>query len=233
MRIGITREANQLEELLGQACARGIEVVPVPLIAIQQLRFEWPPRLSTVSPDWVLLSSAAGVSSFLDNLHTHGIALPSTVRYAAIGETTAEAIRANGLDVSFVPSEAYGSVLFTEFLKNVVRVNDIVVYARAVDVAYDPAPLFAEYGIEYIPLICYSAVSNAVDPKVIGGFDRGDYLLFTAPSAVRSYHEQFGNPMMNAVAIGHSTGSEMERQGWSGYTTLPTPEIRRILELVK
>jgi len=233
MRIGITRDAHQLEELNDKALERGIEVVSVPLITIRQIPFEWPPRLSTDSPNWVLFSSAAGVSAFLDSLQKLAVTLPSSVCYAAIGEKTAAAIRACGLKVSYVPSEAYGEVLFAEFIEKVVRENEIVMYVRAADVACDPAPLFAERGIDYIPLVCYATVNRGIDPDIINGFDATDYLLFTAPSAVRSYHEQFGKPRMHAVAIGRTTGGEMERQGWSGYTSLPTPDINRILELVK
>lgn len=233
MRIGITREAHQLEGLNDTARERGIEVIPVPLIAIQQIQFEWPLRLSTVSPDWVLFSSAAGVSAFFDNMQRLSITLPSSARFAAIGDKTAEAIRAVGLEVSYVPSEAYGKVLFAEFIEHVVREREIVVYARAIDVAYDPAQLFAEHGIDYISLVCYATMSRAIDPNLIDGFNSEDYLLFTAPSAVRSYQEQFGKPRMQVVAIGHTTGGEMKLQGWSGYTSLPTPDITKILELVK
>jgi len=232
MRIGITREASQLMGLNDRAKERGIEVVPVPLISIHSMPFEWPTELDGVSPDWVLFSSAAGVSSFLDNLQKLGIRLPSWVRYAAIGEKTADALGAYGLEASYVPTEAYGKVLFREFLEKIVRKKDIVVYARAVDVAFDPAPLFVERGIRYHPLTCYATVNRTIDPALISGFDSKDYLLFTAPSAVRSYQEQFGIPQMKAVAIGNTTSSEMKRQGWSGFTSLPVPDIEKILEVV-
>jgi uroporphyrinogen-III synthase len=233
MRIGITREASQLSGLNDRARERGIEVIPVPLISIRPVMFEWPSELVGRSPDWVMFSSATGVSSFLDNLQKLGIRLPSWVRYASIGEKTADTMGAYGLEATYVASKAYGKVLFQEFVEKVVGKNEIVVYARAVDVAYDPAPLFVECGIRYHSLICYATVPKAIDSALISDFDSEDYLLFTAPSAVRSYQEQFGVPRMRIVAIGDTTGSEMDRQGWSGFTSLPVPDIESILEVIR
>lgn len=232
MRIGVTRESSQLAELNLLARERGIELIAVPLIEIEQIPFVWPAQFCASSPNWVMFSSAAGVTSFFERLREMSVTLPSDVKFAAIGEKTADAIRTMGRNIDYVPSQSYGKVMFEEFVERIVTPKDVVLYPCASDIPYDPALLFSERGIEYIPLVCYATRSRELDPTVIENFDSCDYLLFTAPSAVRSYQEQFGQPRMHAVAIGNTTGSEMKRQGWIKYSALPSPDIKNILEMV-
>jgi uroporphyrinogen-III synthase len=210
---------------------RGIEIVPVPVVTIHDIPFEWPTQLAEKSPDWILFSSSAGVTSFCNQLERSSVSLPETVRIGTIGKKTTEAAVERGLRVAFQPSQSYGETLFKEFIDTVIQGGETVVYARAIETAFDPASLFAEKNIRYFPMCCYDVRPNAVESSIIESFDPEDYLLFTSPTAVCSFHEQFGVPKMTAIAIGNTTGDAMRQHGWHEHHMLDVPDITRVLEI--
>ena len=231
-RLGVTRSKAQLTELAHEAAHRGIEVIPLPVIATHPVAFDWPADSGPEQVDWLVFSSAVGVSSFFDRLEALGITLTDSTRIAAVGEKTAEALTDRGSRVDHIPSESYGQILFEELAVSVVRPGETVLYARAADVNFDPAELFAQHGINYFAVVCYETVPQKVNAGVIERFSERDYILFTAPSTVRSFHEQFGPPTAKAIAIGNSTGSEMWKLGWAGFSWLSKPDINLVLEYI-
>jgi len=82
LRLGITRSANQLDTIQHLAASRGIDIVPLPVIEICHLPFEWPAKLSTEKVDWLFFTSSSGVVSFFERLIQLKLKLPNeaTVR---------------------------------------------------------------------------------------------------------------------------------------------------------
>jgi uroporphyrinogen-III synthase len=202
-RLGVTRPLSQLRDLSQRAAERGIEIVPLPVI-----------------------------SSFLNRLHDLNITLHKQTRFAAVGEKTAEVIELFGYAVSLVPSESYGQALFEELAISIAKSGQVVLYARAEDAIFDPSELLADNGIEYHSLICYMTVPRELSKDAVLQFSSNDYILFTAPSTVRSYHQQFGPPRAKAIAIGNSTSTEMWKHGWTGFSFMTKPDINLVLEYV-
>jgi uroporphyrinogen-III synthase len=231
-RLGVTRPLSQLKDITQRAAERGIEIVPLPVIAAQSLPFDWPTDLAPEDIDWVAFSSAVAVSSFLNRLHELGVTLNKNTRIAAVGEKTADAVELFGYSAGFIPSEAYGQALFEELAISVARSGQVVLYARAEDTNFDPAEVLAEHGVAYHSLICYRTVPRVLPKDTVEGFSGSDYILFTAPSTVRSYHEQFGPPRAKAIAIGNSTSTEMWKHGWTGFSFMAKPDINLVLEYV-
>lgn len=229
-RLAVTRPPEQLVDLARQAAERGVEVVPLPVIATRPFPFLWPEALAPESLQWILFSSANAVEAFFTRIGELALSLPESIQFGAVGDKTADALKARGLTVSFVPSDAYGELLFTEFLDGVVKPGEQVMYARARDINFDPHVLFAEHKIAYHPVICYETVVRLVDPELVSNLAPDDYILFTAPSTVRAFHEQFGKPKARPIAIGRTTGSEMNRYGWAGVRWMNTPVIEQVLE---
>lgn len=229
MRLGVTRSAEQLRDLTHAAAVRGITIVPVPVIKTRALPFSWPLNC-TDKPDWVVVSSAAGVRSFLDGCAALKPTDYREFKYAAIGEKTGDALREAGIAPKVVSTRAYGETLFEELAAAHIRPGQTVVYARGVEVNYDPADLLASRQIRYYPVICYETIPLSVDRKIIDSFSGRDYLLFTAPSAVRAFHRQFGVPKMSIIAMGTTTGAEMARFGWPLPLFLTQPDISTVLE---
>ncbi len=231
MRLGITRSAEQLRDLAITAAARGITIVPVPVIDTCWVDFFWPQELAA-TPDWVVVSSAAGVRSFVEGCKALGRTDYLDLRYAAIGEKTAEALRDQKIDPAMISSHAYGEALFEELVARHVIPGQSVLYARGAEINYDPADLLASRQIQYYPVICYETISVKVDQQVVDSFSPHDYVLFTAPSAVRTFHRQFGVPKVRAIAMGNTTGREMAQFGWPDPMFLAQPDISTVLEQI-
>ena len=187
MRLAVTRKAEQLTDLSLRAASLGIEVVPLPVIEIDPLPFGWPDGLSISSVDWVLATSSSGGRMFLERLKTLGIALSDKTQYGAVGPKTAEAMQALVGSVTFQPSRSYGEVMFEEFLEAHPKPGTVV-YARGEQVNFDPSEIMARHKIDFHSIICYRTLSKTVPSDAVQQLDSNDYILFTAPSSVHSYH---------------------------------------------
>lgn len=229
-RLGVTRTRTQLADIIAVAAARGIEVVPLPVICTPALPFDWPVGLAPETVDWIIFSSAVAVSSFFNRLKDLGITFPESASIAAVGDKTAQVLESFHREVDFVPTESYGQLLFEEMASTILKPGQTALYARASEVNYDPEDLFKQRGIIYFSVTCYETVQQEIPKDVVKEFSDSDYILFTAPSTVRSFHQQFGAPRAKAIAIGNSTSSEMWKLGWSVFSWLPKPDIKLVLE---
>src|SRR6266487_2357886 len=113
MRVIVTRPADQAAPLVEELRREGFETVPCPLIEIEPIE-DGP--IDVRDYDWVIVTSANGAEQLA---HRHVGDLP---RVAAIGTATADALRAHGLPVDFVPSASTQDALVAEFPRPVGRV---------------------------------------------------------------------------------------------------------------
>ncbi|RKX22108.1 MAG: hypothetical protein DRP35_02795, partial [Candidatus Zixiibacteriota bacterium] len=90
MKIGITRDINQLAELKPLAIQKKIELLPVPVIKIEPIDFEFS---FENNPDWILFTSANAVSIFFQYLKKNNQALPPQTKIASIGNKTSNRIK--------------------------------------------------------------------------------------------------------------------------------------------
>ena len=108
-RVLVTRAAHQAGKLSDALRAVGAEPVEVPVLEIR------PP--ASFDPldralhqldryDWLILTSANTVRAMADRSEQLGVAFtqPETLKVAAVGEATAEAVRKTGFEVTFVPA---------------------------------------------------------------------------------------------------------------------------------
>jgi len=232
MRVGITRTAEQLQDLSAIAATRAVEVVPLPLTQIVQLPFELPRGFSIGEDDWIIFTSANGVQAFFAGVSRLPIRIPHACRIAAVGKKTRKAVEEQGFDVSLLPNEPYGEALVREFIEQCGSEAGKVIYARAEQVQSDPEAEFKAAKIDYYSVVCYRSVDCDLDPAVIERFEASDVVLFTAPSAVRAYASQFGPPAARPIAIGKTTTRAMKDLGWNRVMTMPEPDIEKVLELV-
>jgi uroporphyrinogen-III synthase len=230
MRVVVTRPARQLTELTQRAAERNIEVVPLPLMEIVPLQFEWPRGLDIKDIDWMFFTSAQGVASFFLRLSELDLVLTDKTRFAVVGARTDSSLRKWEKEASFQPSDSYGQTLFTEFIQHYPDNKQVVMYARARDVEYDPASLFFGRGYKYYSVPCYESVERSIDPQVMARIRRNDAILFTAPSMVRAYQRQFGSPQAKLLAIGNTTAAEMERHRWRNIVVLKQADVNTVLE---
>lgn len=231
LRVGVTRNAEQLGSLTKRAADQGIEIVPLPLFSIHDVSFKWPPAKEK-AVDWIAFSSPQGVDSFFRGLDRSGTHVSEQVKMAAIGGKTAAELSRLGIKTAFMPSKSYGRTLFEEMLGGVIHSGETLVYARGKDISFDPAEIMMKSDIIYHPVICYRTEEVKVDPKLAESFEGGDTVLFTAPSAVQAYHRQFGSPRARALAIGETTAGEMDKLDWPRHETMLMPDVDTVLEYV-
>jgi uroporphyrinogen-III synthase len=232
MRVAVTRTKDQLYELAGKAAAKNIEIIPLPLMEIHNLAFSWPDDINLESLGWVFFTSANGVEAFFSRLDSVGCHLSRHTRFAVVGKKTEEALAERGYVASFQPSEAYGRLLFSEFVERHPECNQTVAYARAREVDFEPVDLFTKRKLDYRAVICYESIERSVGQHVVSRIKREDAILFTAPSMVRAYHRQFGNPEARLLAIGQTTAAEMQRYRWANFIVLSHADVNTVLEYV-
>lgn len=230
MRLGITRSAGQLDTLQPLAASRGIDIVPLPVIEICHLSFDWPAKLSPEKVDWLFFTSSSGVVSFFERLIQLKLKLPNEVQIGVIGNRSSLSLQKYGRSADFIPSKSYGKGLFEEFVQTIANGDETVVYARALEVNYDPETVFRTKYLKYYSVICYKTMEQELDPELVTNLSENDFILFTAPSTISAFQRQFGRPVAKPIAIGRSTASTMESLGWSRYTIMEKPEIDHVME---
>ncbi|PKK85077.1 MAG: hypothetical protein CVT49_00620 [candidate division Zixibacteria bacterium HGW-Zixibacteria-1] len=228
-RLAITRQPDQLDEITRMAHARGVEIVPLPLMNTEYIKFNINDDVIN-RLDWLFFTSANGVRSFLDRLEKLNIPLSDKTKIGVVGKKTMEALEEYGLSADFAPAEPYGKNLFLEFVTNIAAGNETVLFARASKIVYDPEYLFNLAGLRYYSIICYETTEGAVPAGNVIGLSESDFILFTAPSAVRSYHKTFGVPLARTIAIGRTTASEMSLHNWQIFKIMDIPDVDMVLD---
>lgn len=232
MRIAITRPESQLTDLAKRAARKDIEIVALPLLEVRSRAFDWPNDIDLERLGWVFFTSANGVHSFLTRIDAVGCKLPRHTKIAVVGGKTRDALQERGYDASFMPSHPYGRLLFNEFLDKRINRGVSYLYARAKEVDFDPRELFSLRKLDYQEVICYENIEQQVEQKVVSNISNSDLILFTAPSAVRAFHRQFGDPQARPIAIGRTTAAEMTKHHWHNFSILEDADINSVLEYV-
>jgi uroporphyrinogen-III synthase len=191
-------------DLVGALEAAGYRVHVVPTVRTESLEFE-PPDLSRY--DWVVVTSAAGVKALSG--------LSSTPRWAAVGQATARALRARGVEPAFVPEESNGLTLANS-LPDVHGKRVLLVRASAA--AADLPDRLRERGAAVDELAAYLTVegpASATDQLRIALADVGlAAIVFASGSAVRGYLALGGVAAWPAITIGPRTTTVAQEHGF-------------------
>ena len=230
MLLGITRPPEQLKGIDSFLKEKGVELIPLPVTSINYLDFQLPVDYKLNEIDWIFFSSANGVRAFFKRLNNLKFSLDLRTKLAAVGDITGEILDSYNQSVDFIPTKSYGKALFEQFINEKAKENEVVIYARAKSISFDPSELFAQKSISYIPVNCYETVEQNLSPEQLVNFKKSDKILFTAASTVTFFQKQHGQPKAKPIAIGKSTASEMIKQGWSDFITMEKPDIKSVLE---
>ena len=120
-RIAVTRAREQSPELAGKLTALGAEVIELPLIRIEKdidKHLLADVLLELGSYDWIVFTSANGVRFFFEEFRRvfDDIRSLGLLRFAAVGDTTAAAIRDHHIKVECQPKIATGDALAEELV---------------------------------------------------------------------------------------------------------------------
>jgi uroporphyrinogen-III synthase len=178
MKVIVTRPRAQARPLVEALEAIGAVVVECPLIEIERCSDE---PIDATGYDWLIVTSPNGA----DEIAARGRNLPAI---AAVGPGTAEALRAHGIEPSFVPRESSQDGLLREFPRPAGR----VLFAAAEGARRGPIDAL---GADFVPLY-RTRLLSPVPPD-------GDVVVLASGSAARAYAGVGG--AASAVTIGPET----------------------------
>ncbi len=201
----VTRPGGENDPLVAELHARGYRVSAVPTVVTRAVPVEWP---DLGRYDWVVVTSAAGVST-----------LPGALagpRWAAVGQSTANALRARGVNVDIVPPESNGAAL-AEALPDPSGARILVVRASLADPDL-PAGLrgrgalvdvVTTYETEEGPAESAHDLREALRQPDMAA------VVFASGSAVRGFMKLGGAADLPAITIGPRTSAVARETGFT------------------
>ena len=195
-RVLVTRARGQgktLSQLLERA---GAQVTELPLIAFEATQR----RMPELSPGDILVVTSATAVPFLDRP-------PAGVRVAAVGPSTAQALREAGIEVSVVPPRALASAL-VEALGPLEGRR--ILYPRAEQVPATFEASLRQAGARVVSAAVYRTI---LPPEATLLGVSVDVVTLASGSAARHYHQLGGVPEARIAAIGPSTAAVCARLG--------------------
>lgn len=230
-RVLVTRPAGSERGLVADLLGRGAEVVHVPAIAIRPAAGgALGAAAAGLRPGLrVVVTSANGARAVLDALGRAG-ADPAALRWAAVGEATAAALREAGAGEVFVPSSADGEALARELP---VGPGERVLAARA-DIADGRlAEILAQRGGDVLDVVAYETeeAPAASRPLLAAALDDGplDALVLASGSAARGLLA-LADPAARvllaatpAIVAGAPTAAAARAAGYTAVLTAPSP----------
>jgi uroporphyrinogen III methyltransferase / synthase len=208
----VTRAREQASELRARLMALGATVLEMPAIRPLRVDFELP-DLSGFG--WVVFTSANGVDAFYERgLERAGLdarALAS-VRIAAVGPGTTEALGRRGLRADLVPERFVAESLRDAFPGG----TDRVLLVRPV-VARDVLPEgLAAKGYDVEVLAVYRTAPVDPDPATAARIHEADVITFTSSSTVDNFCNairELPDPQPHVVSIGPVTSATARERG--------------------
>jgi hydroxymethylbilane synthase len=226
----VGRAEGQAGPLLAALADAGIDPAHVPaieIVPVDGLEAE----LRSVRPaTWVATTSANAVGPILDGLAAAAIE-PATLRWAAVGEATADRLRDAGMAEVFVPSRADGASLGAELP---IGPGDEVLVPRSAIADQDLVRALEARGARVRELVAYRTMEapDASRDRLAGVLDDGpvDVLLVTSGSTARGFLALAG-PAARArllatpvVASGVKAADAARSAGFATVLTAPAPD---------
>lgn len=201
----ITRPGGSVDPLVELLERRGYRVYAVPTVETEPVKFD---ANGLTRCDWIVLTSVNGVDALTE--------LPRGPLYAAVGDKTAAALRARGIQPAHVPPQANAAAL-ADSLPNVEGKRIALVRASA---AGDELPeILRRRGATVEEMTAYATIegpAKSEQPMRLALADPGlAAVVFASGSAVRGYVALGGTNRVPAVTIGPRTTTSAREHGFS------------------
>jgi porphobilinogen synthase len=218
----VTRPAGASDPLVAELESRGFRVSAVPTVVTRALAVEWP---DLAAFDWVVVTSAAGVDALPGT--------PAGPRWAAVGESTAAALRAKGAKPDLVPAETNGAAL-AEALPDPHGARVLLVRASLADPDL-PARL-RERGALVDEVSAYETVEGPAESAddLRRALRQADLaaVVFASGSAVRGFAKLGGSTALPAITIGPRTTAVARDAGFNVVAEAPGPSVQQLAAAV-
>jgi uroporphyrinogen III methyltransferase/synthase len=215
----VTRPEGPSDTLVQALRQRGYRVHAVPTMQTEPVNFN--PQL-LADCDWIVVTSVRGVQSMTE--------LPSGPKFAAVGPETARALRARGVDPSYIPAHADGADLGD-------RLPDVdgkrVALVRASAAATDLPDRLRRRGAIVREVTAYRTVEApdaSAEPLRVALMDPDlGAVIFASGSAVRGFLELGGSSNLAAITIGPHTSATARE---NGFEVIAEADIQSVSGLV-
>ena len=218
----VTRPGGAGDPLVVELESRGYRVIAVATVSIRPVEVDWP---ALDRFDWIVVTSAAGVE-----------ALPSTptgCRWAAVGQSTAKALRARGVEADLIPAESNGAALGNA-LPDPEGARVLLVRASLADPDL-PATLRGR-GAEVTEVTAYQTIEGPDESRdeLRRALSEPDLssVVFASGSAVRGFVRLGGTADLPAITIGPRTSAVARKAGLTVAAEGATPNIRDLADAV-
>ena len=218
----VTRPAGEKDPLVAELASRGYRVLAVPTVATRAVDLDWP-DLSRF--DWIVVTSAAGVAALPE--------VPGGPRWAAVGEVTARALRARGIEVDVLPAQANGAALAAA----IPEVNGKrIALVRASQADPDLPSTLRERGAIVDELTAYETVEGP--PESARALEQAlrdedvAAVVFASGSAVRGFVKLGGTPNLPAITIGPRTSAAAREAGFVVSAEATTQDVKEMAAAV-
>jgi uroporphyrinogen III methyltransferase/synthase len=215
--VAVTRARAQASGLAARLRELGAEVILAPSIYIEVDGHRLPVLdESPGSFGHLIAHSANAVDEFFDLLrrsdmdarHLNGVTV------AVVGEATADAMRAHGIEPDIVSEKAVSESL-AEALRGVPIDRALILRgAQSRDVVADE---LRARGVDTRLLTLYETVAAPLSPEQLADAERADYITFTSSSTVRFFFgagvDPAGPRSWRAVSIGPATSKTLRDHG--------------------
>lgn len=200
----VTRPGGAADPLVRALQAIGYRVHAVPTVATQPLEFDRP---DLTRYDWVVVTSAAGVEALGE--------IAAGTRWAAVGQATATALRARGVEPALIPERANGAAL-ADAMPDVRGKRVLLVRASAA--AADLPTRLRERGANIQELVAYQTIegpASEAEPLKAALADADlAAIVFASGSAVRGLIALGGSAAWPAITIGPRTTAVARELGF-------------------
>lgn len=191
--------------------------------------------------DWIIFTSTAAVRFLYDKVHQLGDQWPPVgPKVAAIGQHTARQLKAIGIEVDFLPSQATSVTLANEFPpaagqalllpRTTIASNELPDALRRCGASVTTLPLYTTRPIDMPD-------SNFMRQLQIG---KKPFILFASPSAVRGFIRRITDrdlleqaKSLPVIAIGPSTKAALHAAGFQTIHISPTASLEGIIAILQ
>ena len=200
-------------------------------------------RLQRTEFDWVIFTSANGVSIFFDALQglSKDARIFGSARIAAIGSETAVTLSEFGIKADFVPTVFTGEQLGKQLMCFTNLRDKKILLLRSQLASMELIELLEQAGADVLNVAVYTTVEQKNETGwLIEKIDRGeiDWLTFASPSSARMFFEQVPIGVVNSgnvkvASIGPTTSEQLNKSGVQVTVTAQEHTIDGLLDAIE
>lgn len=231
-RVLLIRQPELCSELCDLLHAEGFACSALPATTTEYIT---PEKLEIATP-WVAFTSANGVRGLFEALRITKQILPFDVMIAAVGESTANAVRVYFAQEPEVISSVGTGAHLAEELSRTLPLGTQLLYPCPDQHRSDFADICRSNGLLIHALPVYRTIAR--EPRELSRQLQShlpvDAAVFFAPSAVHAFHRALPLPWpFAAIAIGPTTQRALSALGHSRISTATHPDALSITKAVR